>query len=92
VWTNLYVTAGAWTVRKEVVESNVGMYLEDIEYDHGKPGSDTYYGWRMLKETDYKLCTTEYDLVWHRGTEFMKGKFKHKYDSDAYGKDGIRLY
>jgi len=89
VFTNKYVTGGCWTLRREVVE----MYPDDgsVIYDNGHPGADTFYGWRMMEKTNYKLCTTMTDLVMHRGQEFMTGKFANKYNSEEF-QAGKRLY
>lgn len=84
VWTNKFATGGCYTVRKEIVESDIGMYPLDYPYNNGNPGADTYYCNRMMEETDYILCTTEHDLVWHRGQEFMKGQFRDKYDNKDF--------
>lgn len=92
VFTNNYVTGGCWTLRREVVKMYPDEGDSDFEgYDNGKPGADTYYGWRMMKETPYKLCTTCQDLVFHRGQIFMTGKYANKYDSKEF-QNGERLY
>ncbi len=92
VFTNKYVTGGCWTIRRDVIEQ-LGLFPEDgsIAYDSGHPGADTYYGWEMMEKTDYKLCTVETDLVMHTGQEFMRGKFKHKYNTPEF-QAGKRLY
>jgi cellulose synthase/poly-beta-1,6-N-acetylglucosamine synthase-like glycosyltransferase len=92
VFTNRFVTGGCWTLRREVVK----MYPDEgdsdfVGYDGGKPGADTFYGFRMMKETPFKLCTTMTDLVMHRGQEFMTGKFANKYNSAEF-QAGERLY
>ena len=84
VRTSKFATGGCYTVRKEIVESDIGMYPEDIEYNNGKPGADTFYCNRMMEQTDFLLCTTESDLVFHRGQEFMRGKYTHKYDNKDF--------
>jgi hypothetical protein len=84
VWTNKFATGGCYTVRKEIVESDIGMYPEDYPYNNGNPGADTYYCNRMMEQTNYLLCTTEHDLVWHRGQEFMRGQYMHKYDNTDF--------
>ncbi|MHA2063660.1 MAG: glycosyltransferase family A protein [Candidatus Thorarchaeota archaeon] len=92
VFTNKYVTGGSWTIRRSVIEI-VGLFPEDgsVIYDQGHPGADTYYGWKMMEKTDYKLCTVETDLTMHTGQEFMRGKFKHKYNTPEF-QAGKRLY
>ena len=87
--TNLYVTGGCWTVRPEVIEK-VGLWPE-IQYDGGKPGADTWYGWKLEEVTDYKLCSTLSDMAMHTGQEFMRGKFANKYDTKEF-QAGERLY
>jgi len=92
VFTNKYVTGGCWTMRRDVLET-IGLFPEDgsVIYDNGHPGADTYYSWKMMEETDYKLCTVEIDLTMHTGQEFMRGKFKHKYNTPEF-QAGERLY
>jgi hypothetical protein len=92
VFTNRFVTGGCWTLRREAVK----MYPDEgdsdfVGYDNGMPGADTYYGFRMMEETSYKLCTTTKDLVWHRGQIFMQGQYAQKYNSKEF-QEGKRLY
>ena len=89
VRTTNWATGGCWTLRREIVR----LYPDDgsVIYDNGHPGADTWNGWDMMSNSSYKLCTTMTDLVFHRGQEFMVGKFATKYDSEEY-KTGKRLY
>ncbi len=83
VHTNRFATGGCWTLRRETVVP----YPEDDSvkwYVDGNPGVDTWYGWEMIKRTGLELCTVINDVVMHRGQEFMKGKFTHKYATDEF--------